>query len=412
MGQVTGAPLLVDHEDVAWFRDGSEGARGAVAALCRRLGFTDRRAAEVVLAVTELVTNMRQHAVDGSLLLRVLRTPLTAGVEVVVTDGGPGMADVPAALRDGMSTAGTLGIGLGAVRRLADVFDVHSRSGLGTVQLARFWPAPLPEGAAAEPAVGGVTRPISGEQVCGDAWAARSDPGGTAHEERSVAGPAAAAPEPASAPIDWASMTGTARRPKGPSSAAGSALSAATLRRTDRGLALRSVSAGPGPAVLVMLCDGLGHGAMAAMAGQAAVHAFRSGHARLPEQIMQELHAGLRGTRGAAVAVARIEPQNRRVLFCGVGNITTALVTADSRSNLLSHPGIVGHQMHQPRTYEYPLPPYGALVLHSDGLNERWTPADLAGLLSHRPTVAAVGLLRGAGTRRDDASVVIAKDLW
>jgi hypothetical protein len=50
--------------------------------------------------------------------------------------------------------------------------------------------------------------------------------------------------------------------------------------------------------------------------------------------------------------------------------------------------------------------------MHSDGLTERWTPADLIGLLAHRATVLATGLMRQAGTRRDDASVVIAKGLW
>lgn len=157
-----------------------------------------------------------------------------------------------------------------------------------------------------------------------------------------------------------------------------------------------------------MSCDGLGHGPMAALAAQAAVQAFRTGAARTPEQAMEQVHRALRGTRGAAVAVARLEPDGR-LLFCGVGNITAALVTATTRTSLLSHPGIAGHQLHQLRTYEHRLPAHGILVMHSDGLSERWTAADLAGLLHHPPAVIATGLLRQAGTRRDDASAVIAK---
>ncbi|MEU7335671.1 ATP-binding protein [Streptomyces sp. NPDC007074] len=98
----TGSPWLVDCEDVAWFRDQPEGARGAAAALGRRIGLGVQRTAELVMAVAELVTNADKHAVDGSVLLRVLRNEAVAGVEVVVVDSGPGMADVPAALRDGM----------------------------------------------------------------------------------------------------------------------------------------------------------------------------------------------------------------------------------------------------------------------------------------------------------------------
>jgi hypothetical protein len=150
---------------------------------------------------------------------------------------------------------------------------------------------------------------------------------------------------------------------------------------------------------------------MAALAAQAAVQAFRTGTARTPEEVIEEVHRGLRGTRGAAIAAARLEPDGR-VLFCGIGNITASIVTTGSRANLLSHPGIVGHQMRQLRTYEHQLPAHGALVMHSDGLSERWTPSDLASLLHHPPALIAAGLLRLVGTRRDDASVVVAKGAW
>ncbi|MYT26565.1 serine/threonine protein kinase, partial [Streptomyces sp. SID7760] len=146
------------------------------AALGRRVNLGEHRTGQLVLAVAELATNTSKHAVDGSLLLRVLRTRDVAGIEVVAVDGGPGMSDVSAALRDGMSTAGTLGIGLGAVRRLADTFAIHSRPGLGTIQVARFWPHPLPPALQREPLVSGITRALGGEDTCGDAWAARTDP--------------------------------------------------------------------------------------------------------------------------------------------------------------------------------------------------------------------------------------------
>ncbi|MFJ8010094.1 anti-sigma regulatory factor [Streptomyces fagopyri] len=412
MGPVKGAlPPLVDCEDVAWFRDEPQAARGAAAALGRRIGLNEHRTAELVLAVTELATNMAKHSEDGSLVLRVLRTPQVAGVEVVVVDQGPGIADVSAALRDGTSSTGTLGIGLGAVRRLADTFDIHSQPGLGTVQLARFWPRPLPFPADVEPAVGGITRPISGETACGDAWAARTD-----DETHTARTPAPAADDrggpPAPAVLDWSAVT-SPRLPGRAAPATGRAASAGHAgtgrsRAAGRSTLVRSAVPGPGQAVLVMSCDGLGHGPMAALAGQAAAQALRTSTARTPEEIMQHVHRALRGTRGAAAAIARIEADGR-VLFCGVGNITAAIVTAGTRTNLLSHPGIVGHQTHQLRTYEQHMPAHAALVLHSDGLSDRWKPGDLSGLLHHRPAVIAAGLLRLAGTRRDDASVVVAR---
>ncbi|MFG3284480.1 SpoIIE family protein phosphatase [Streptomyces sp. NPDC048111] len=414
MGPLMPAPLvLVDCEDVAWFRDQPEAARGAAAALGRRIGLGEQRTAQLVLAVAELSGNATKHAVDGSLLLRVVRAhaapgqDVLAGVEVISVDSGPGMADIPAALRDGMSTSGTLGIGLGAIQRLADSFTIHSLPGTGTIQLARFWPHPAAPTAHTEPAVEGITRPISGEQSCGDAWAARTD----------------RAPATATAPQDDEATVRTPASPTRPSWSALTSPRSPVVRpdrparvdapgvqayRSGRATPVRAALPGRGEGLLVMSCDGLGHGPLAALAAQNAVQAFRTAAGRTPEQVMEEVHRSLRGTRGAAVAIARLEPDGR-VLLCGIGNITAALVTPTQRTTLMSHPGIVGHQIRQLRTYENQLAPGGVLVMHSDGLSERWSAADLAGLLHHPPAVIAAALLRQAGTRRDDASVVVAR---
>lgn len=355
------ALTLLECEDIAWFRDDPAlpaAARGAAAALARRIGLDSHRASEVALAVTEAATNLQRHAVDGALLLRVLRTENSAAVEFVTVDAGPGMAHVADALSDGMSTGGTLGIGLGAVARLADVFDIHSTPGKGTVVAAQFWPRnrrdPLTP-AHTNAIAAGLTRPISGESVCGDAWAVRIDGG-----------------------YPSASMAG----------------SAAT------------------PAVLAILCDGLGHGPLAARASAAAIDAFRRTSAGDPEAILREVHGALRGTRGGAVAVARIEPARGRVLLCGIGNVSGFVIGPGTRKSLLSAPGIVGHQMRTLRTFEQPLVPGSALVLHSDGLTERWSTDTLPGLFHRSPTVIAGQLLREAAVRRDDAGIVVVKGAW
>ena len=117
------------------------------------------------LAVTELGTNLLQHAGEGDLLLRCTNGTGRA-VEVLALDRGPGMADPAACLRDGHSTAGTPGTGLGAVRRMAAEFDLVTRPGEGTGVFARI-------GAhSARPLdVGVVCLPRQGERACGDAWA-------------------------------------------------------------------------------------------------------------------------------------------------------------------------------------------------------------------------------------------------
>ncbi|WP_411070610.1 ATP-binding SpoIIE family protein phosphatase [Streptomyces sp. cmx-4-25] len=339
----------IEAEDVVWLRLDvavAAAARREAARLARRVGMDPVRVAEIELAVTEAATNLQKYARDGALALRVTTLRYRAALELFSVDSGPGMADVGSALVDGVSGSGTLGVGMGAIARFADVFDVHSLPGRGTALLARFWsggaPGPLP--GSDEPEVAGLTRPISGEEVCGDTWAARTE--------------------------------------HGPDGAR---------------------------AVTVMMCDGLGHGPLAALAGERARAAFRAGPHGSPQDVVRALHAELRGSRGAAVTVARADFSQGSVEHCGVGNISAYVVSGEKRSTLLSLPGIVGHQMPALRSFRTPLGPDAVLVLHSDGLSDRWSPAALPGLFARQPAVVAAQLLGQAGVRRDDAGIVIAR---
>src|SRR5262249_43467903 len=120
-------------QDMRWLRveDASAvaAARNAALALADRLRFPAARADRLALAVTEAASHLHKRAEQGSLLLSVSRDGPAPGIELVTIDAGPGMRDVTAALRDGHSTAGTLGIGLGAIQRLADFTDLYSVPG-------------------------------------------------------------------------------------------------------------------------------------------------------------------------------------------------------------------------------------------------------------------------------------------
>jgi anti-sigma regulatory factor (Ser/Thr protein kinase) len=110
-------------------------ARRRALALADEQGFSQVRRGELAIVVSELCSNLCRHATQGAVLLRPLPGP---GVEVIALDRGPGMADVSACLRDGYSTAGSAGIGLGAVVRLSAEFDIYSQPS-GTVVLARLF---------------------------------------------------------------------------------------------------------------------------------------------------------------------------------------------------------------------------------------------------------------------------------
>jgi anti-sigma regulatory factor (Ser/Thr protein kinase) len=151
-------------------------ARREAVALARRLSIDERVADRLALAVTESATNLVKHAAGGKLLLAPLLGPRSIGVEVIAIDRGPGMQNVAASMRDGHSTAGSPGLGLGSISRLASNLDIYSQPGTGTVLRFEVWAADTPH--AAEPArFGGVCVAMPGEAVAGDAWSVQASNG-------------------------------------------------------------------------------------------------------------------------------------------------------------------------------------------------------------------------------------------
>jgi anti-sigma regulatory factor (Ser/Thr protein kinase) len=103
------------------------------------LGFGEQASEEIVLVVAELASNLVKHAGCGALTLRPLNNGERIGIEVETEDHGPGMRDVEEAFKDGYSTGGGLGYGLGTVNRLMDELEVSSTAALGTRILCRRW---------------------------------------------------------------------------------------------------------------------------------------------------------------------------------------------------------------------------------------------------------------------------------
>jgi anti-sigma regulatory factor (Ser/Thr protein kinase) len=142
----------------------------------KRLGdgfqFDETTAGKIAIIATELATNIVRHAGSGEILLQVLDDGITPEFEVLAIDSGPGMRDLDACMRDGFSTAGTAGQGLGAVSRLSSTFDIHSAEGKGTVALARIArnPAPARVGAERSIQLGAINIAVAGEIECGDTW--------------------------------------------------------------------------------------------------------------------------------------------------------------------------------------------------------------------------------------------------
>jgi anti-sigma regulatory factor (Ser/Thr protein kinase) len=313
-------------------------ARAAVREMAARAGFDESDGYRAGLVATELATNLVKHTPGGELLLRLTRRPPAGEIELISVDRGPGMHDVERCMVDGQSSTGTAGNGLGAVRRLADDFDVHSDVGRGTVILARLR-AGRRGRIAAGFAVAGVSVPAPGESLCGDAWQVRDAAG----------------------------------------------------------------------CLAVAVMDGLGHGLLASEAATAAVTLFADEPYRHPGEMLQLIHPGIAHTRGAAGAIAELDPHRGVVTAAGVGNVVTQISGLAATRVAVSHNGTLGHQARTFREYTYPWSEDGLVIMHSDGMTAHWTLDAYPGLRYRQPALVAAVLYRDFTRGRDDTTVVVVR---
>lgn len=364
---------IVDPSQVSY-------ARRGIGELAQSVGFSETLLGRLAIIVTECATNQLKHAERGELLVRTLseivppgsaHTP-RHGVELIAIDNGPGIHDLHACFVDGYTTAGSPGNGMGAIQRLADELDIWSAPGLGTLSRVVVWVDETPPATGVKAAdndapieFGAINLPLPSELLCGDAWSC-----GYADGEFTV-----------------------------------------------------------------MVADGLGHGPLANTAAVAATQTFAQMGESGVEQIVVASHEALRATRGAALGVARIPTgavtdnaadnavdnaaagkaasnaagNAATARFCGIGNIAASVWTPHGHRHLVSHAGIVGHQMHKAQAFQVDWPHGALLILHSDGLATRWDLSRYPGLSLRHPALVAAALYRDYARGRDDITVFVAR---
>lgn len=315
-------------------------ARRLALALANRLGFDETERGKVGIVVTEIANNLVQHAANGKLLLQVVQKNQQSGIEILGLDQDPGIDNVSECLRDGFSTKGTPGNGLGAIRRLATVFEIHSQPKLGTVVLAQFWQKSRSDQYPEKLEISSICLPMKGEEVSGDTWA-----------------------------------TGKS-----------------------------------GDNYLILVADGLGHGVMAAEAASVAVRVFQEQIQRSLTEIVEAMHGAMRHTRGAALAIAKIDLEQQILQFVGVGNITATMQANAATTRMVSHNGTVGHELRKVQEFTYPWHQDGVLIMHSDGLGSNWNIDRYPGLATRHPSLIAGVLYRDFNRGRDDVAVLVARE--
>jgi len=102
------------------------------------VGFSLVEQTKLVTAASELARNTVVHGGGGTVELQELNGP-RRGIRLIFEDTGPGISDVDVVLKDGYSTRGGLGLGLGGAKRLSNEFNISSESGVGTRVMITRW---------------------------------------------------------------------------------------------------------------------------------------------------------------------------------------------------------------------------------------------------------------------------------
>lgn len=308
--------------------------------------FDSVAAGRVALVVSEMASNLLKHAKGGRLLLAPRETDTGACIDVISMDAGPGMVDPAACRRDGYSSSGSLGQGLGAMERLADEFDLISHPGIGTLIFARihansgrpYQTAP-PRDAVFE--FGTICLPAPGEEVSGDGWAV---------------------------------------------ACAGDQL---------------SVMMADG------LGHGVGAAEASRAAQQVFAADFSPGCPGGPQRLVERAHTALRPTRGAALTAACLDADAGTIRYAGAGNVLARVVSGIDDRVLQVQNGTVGVQIRTVQEQTAAWPVHALFILFSDGVQSRWL-LDPALLRAH-PAMVAAWLVWRYARGKDDATVVVVR---
>ncbi len=166
--------------------------------------------------------------------------------------------------------------------------------------------------------------------------------------------------------------------------------------------------------LILCICDGLGHGAAAEEAAEAALEYVGKHLADPLEDVFSGCNLALRFTRGVAMGIAIIEEGKETLIYAGIGN-TQAIILRQGNSCAPGKPtvrptsdhGIVGGGYRKLSVEEVPFSSGDLLVLCTDGLKSAFTPTAYEDALSVAPRRLAERILRDWARETDDASVLV-----
>lgn len=323
--------------------------------LATQMGFDKIKVGEIAILVSELVTNVIKHGggIGKFIACEIEDEYKKKALEVWCCDSGKGISDYEHAIEDGVSQKKSLGLGLGAINRFSDEFEINpdidqtflksyfegNTNIKHCLRSVRWIPSKKWIGLNPNLITGAASRCHPTEVLNGDAY---------------------------------------------------------LINQVDINTTIVSV------------IDGLGHGKEANHASEKAKEQIIV-KADLPlDNLMKHVHNSIRGTRGATIGIAIINTEKKKLFFSGIGNIETFLITKEGKKTLLSFGGIMGHNMRTPRVFEYDFLPGDTLCMYSDGITTRWRHEDIN--WNDSPQKNAEHIINNFSRQNDDATILIIRN--
>ena len=324
---------------------------------CKELGFSPTEIGEISIVINEICTNFIKHkAVEGTLTFKILREADRVGIEITAKDKGPGIKDINEIMKNGVSSKGTLGGGIGAIKRLMDSFEIFSNydssnyisvvesnhpwlDSIGTLIILKKWiysPSNLLEN---DIKFSILSRPYPGMGVNGDDYYVK--------------------------------------------------------KFKDR--------------CIFSVIDGLGHGLEAHLVSKLVSKIINENTHKSIDDILITINTEISDTRGAVAAILLIDTIKKEFQYSAVGNIEFRYILHGKTERFISTNGILGaSSINKVRVHRKSYEKNAIITMCSDGIQNKWDSASYSGKDLSNPSVFARSVLKDFGKMNDDATVLVA----
>ena len=325
-----------------------------VSKLAKELGFSEKELNEISIVTSELANNLINHkTIEGKIICSAIEEGTRKYILIISEDKGPGIANVETVMEDGYSTSGTLGIGLGAIKKLMSDFRITSNindvktarnnnnwNQIGTKIITKKYLSQREDTADISQSkikFGIFSRSKYGEEYNGDHYFLQR------FEDKTIAA----------------------------------------------------------------VIDGLGHGKQASEASTETRLYLVENYKKPLNVIINGLHARLKGTRGVVISIALIDDDKGTLEYVGVGNVLTRVFNSPTPIRPVNYNGTLGHILRNFRVFQYPWVKGNIIIMTSDGISERYNPNKDPNFLKKHPIIIANTILKEYGKAHDDATVLV-----